>query len=239
MQEWNQRLFGISMDLPATFLNATVPFTPPEASPLEGGDKSELRSTSFLWQAPNSNAILFMGAKWMELHGFVSQILEVQQDTDSIPSMLSDKDVSTRYPAWLEHALRLSRARGYFTHYPSPDTAGAVATVHRDLFRLPEEYEKKAGQKVVDKGPSEVVLTSSGLLDTLPYGGSLVAFNNLPLLTWDGELTTLSEMDKRSRQYTLEFRHLVGRCSGKDVQSVKMDGSATDLFCEVNSRRNV
>jgi hypothetical protein len=235
LQEWDKRLMGISMDIPATYLNATQTFTPPKPVLAEESEQPRSGETSFLWQAPNSNAILFMGSKWMELHGFVSEVLEVQREAGSMPAMLANKAVSTKFPSWLEHALQLSRARGYFTLYPSPDTASTVATVHHELYQPPEEYGKsaKATSSGEKKNHDEIILSHfNSLLDTLPYNGVLMPFNELPLLSWDGKLTTLPQMDGWSREYAIQFRREVGGCEGKDVQSMRMDGSARDLFCK-------
>ena len=237
LQAWDTRLFAISMSLPGTFLNSTSAFEPPKAVVEEKDETKGTApgsSTSFLWQAPSSHAVLFMGQKWTELHGFVSKSLEIQQEAAPVPSLLAEKAVSTQHPAWLEHALRLSRARGYFTHYPSADTASAVAAVHSDLYQPPEEYDAKpltaaAGGK--DAG-RDVVMRSGGLLDALPGRGLLAPFSSLPLVTWDGARTTLEELDGRSRQYTLEFRRQVGCADAKRLQNVKVDRLARDLFCE-------
>lgn len=240
MQGWDKRLLGISLDLPSSYLNATKAFTPPKPLAGEKGEKPKHSETSFLWQAPNSQAMLWIGEKWMELHGFVAEVLETpQHGTESAPGLLADKAVSTKYPSWLEHALRLSRARGYFTVYPSRGTASSVAAVHQELFQPPEEYGAKSppGQPSSQGGgagrpaASEVRLTSGGFLDTLPEDGTLPPFNNLPLLSWDGELTTLPEMDGAAREYTLDFRRRVGGCDEQQATSLAMDGAAKDLFC--------
>jgi hypothetical protein len=235
MQGWDKRLMGISMDLPATYLNATKPFTAPQPTVTpEHAAKKGSKETSFLWQAPNSHAMLFMGQKWMELHGFVAEVLEVQQESKEVPKMLADKEVSKKYPSWLEHALRLARARGYFTLYPSADTASTVAIVHNDLYQSPEEYKGSRSKTGAGDG-TEVRFSSSGMLDTLPDDGDLVPFNSLPLLTWDGKLTNLPEMDEWSARYSAEFRREVGGCDKEASQTTNWDRAARDLFCKKKS----
>ncbi|MCP5922245.1 hypothetical protein NL350_28285, partial [Klebsiella pneumoniae] len=76
----------------------------------------------FFWQAPASDAILIMGDKWVELHGYVSRILERQQTKKDTPAFLAKKHATKKHPAWLEYVLQLSRLRGYLTLYPSPET---------------------------------------------------------------------------------------------------------------------
>lgn len=237
-QEWDRRLLGISLDVPATYLNASRSFSPPTKGPSQNaqGGAPETPS-SFLWQAPNSNAVLFLGDKWMELHGFVTRFLEAQRNfTSPPPTLVRMKSVSKRFPSWLEHALRLSRARGYFTLYPSPDTAKNIAAVHNELFHPPEEYENddEVGELEADgakvNAPTEVKLSSGPLLDNLPHGGGLVPVNDLPLLTWDGRKSTLAQIDESAGDYTLMFKRTIGNCREGENQVVAHKYAA-DLFC--------
>lgn len=66
-------LLGISLDLPSTFLNDTAAFTAPVYS--ESTKETEGNGPSFLWGAPNSNAALYFGDKWTELHTLASYSL--------------------------------------------------------------------------------------------------------------------------------------------------------------------
>ena len=248
MQQWDSRLLGISLDLPSVFLNASEPFQPPSAKQNEDDtDALELSPSStsgsttttagssssspFLWQAPNSNAVLYTGQKWVELHDFVSRLLETYHGFSpaaSIPASLTDKLVSKRYPAWLEHVLKLARARGYWVLYPGRMTARNLATVHGDLHSAPEEYRRDGGAK----GAAEVdgaALAPGPLLESLPDGGGLPAFSEMPLLRWDGAVTGLQGLDESAAQYAAEFRAAVtggGGCEGP-VRTVG------DLFCAV------
>ncbi|KAJ4414477.1 hypothetical protein N0V85_003128 [Neurospora sp. IMI 360204] len=162
MQQWDSRLLGISLELPSTHPgDALKPFSPPSApkKATTAQQKQQQKktptenNTPFLWQAPGSNAILYNGQKWTELNKLVSKSLEFvhqQQQaatTSSNPALafFAQKQISKHYPSWLEHALRLARARGYFTLYPSPQTARNLATVHNELYRAPEEYRGSSG----------------------------------------------------------------------------------------------
>ncbi len=147
LQEWDQKLFGISLELPSMSLNASS-FSPParlqqpgEAKQASGGP------TSFLWQAPNSNAVLFLGERWVELHGFVAKLLEARNKLPQPPKLLGQKLVSKAFPSWLEHALRLCRARGYWTLYPSQPTSSFVASVHREHILAARGVRKRSAQK--------------------------------------------------------------------------------------------
>ena len=125
-----------------------------------GGDAP----TSFLWQAPASNAVLYMGEKWVDLHSLVSRSLaaagvesrSTSGNPASTPALLSEKLVSKRHPSWLEHALRLARLRGYYTLYPGEETARNLATVHSELYQAPEEYAAEA--EAADLDPSAGLL---------------------------------------------------------------------------------
>jgi len=235
-QEWSDKLFGISLELPTMTLDSTTAFSAPsrpdEASAPDdetstGGAGGE---TPFLWQAPNSNAILFLGEKWAELHGFVSKTLAVQSKLKQTPRLLSEKMVSKKYPAWLEHALRLARARGYWTLYPPPSVASVVAAVHHDLDDTPEEYRGDAalGKKGRD---SAVQLGSYSFLDSLPKRGSFPPFQNLPLLSWDGKKQAPQDFDREAAEYALNFRRSVGGCGHESLHDTVLDAAAQDLFC--------
>ncbi|KAL2153283.1 hypothetical protein VTH82DRAFT_4438 [Thermothelomyces myriococcoides] len=218
-QKWDSRLLGISLDLPSTHLDGSKPFNPP----------SEKGATSFIWQAPNSNAVLFTGQKWTELHALVSRLLEHQRKTQPLPAFFTDKLVSKKYPSWLEHVLRLSRARGYWTIYPSDLTARNLATIHNELFRAPEEYEKDLAGKEMPQTP-EFPVSSGTLFETLP-GGKLPSFDEMPMLLWNGQITALSGLDDAAATYADEFRRAVGGCEALSPSDLKRKNSLNDLFC--------
>ncbi|KAH8912482.1 hypothetical protein BR93DRAFT_79909 [Coniochaeta sp. PMI_546] len=236
MQEWDTRLMGISLDLPLTHLNDSMAFNPPtrkDASQQPTEHPAADGPTPFLWQAPNSNAILFLGQKWVELHGFVSRLLDVQHRLPASPaSFLSSKTVSKKYPSWLEHALRLSRARGYWTLYPGDGTSGNLATVHTELYKAPEEYEEELA---LESGERKESVAGQKTLATglvLNGGGLLPPFRELPLLSWDGRVVGLEELDAAAAEYTTEFRGSVGGCEDLRPLDLLAKPSAADLFCE-------
>lgn len=237
-QEWDARLMGISLELPATRLDGTTPFKPPAAkkdaaTTSQGGGPDN--PTPFLWQGPSSNAILFTGTKWVELHGFVSRLVDAQHRLPASPaSFLSAKSASKRFPSWLEHALRLARARGYWTLYPADDAAGQFAAVHAELYRPPEEYEREVAAAGRDEAAAgrektlarELVLSGEG-------GGRLFPpFKALPLLSWDGREVALGELDREAALYTTEFREAVGGCEDLEGLGLLAKTDAADLFCE-------
>lgn len=224
-QQWDSRLLGISLDLPSTRLDGTDTFKPPSGPAV--GDADGPRS--FLWQAPNSNAALFTGEKWTELHALVSNLLDSQHKTQSLPSFFSDKLVSKKYPSWLEHALKLARARGYWTLYPGPVTARHLATVHSELYRAPEEYEREFAQET--PGNTEFPIDGATLLENLPGGGKLLPFDEMPLLLWDGQATTLPGLDEAALGYVNEFRQAVGGCQALTPEDLIPKTSTKDLFC--------
>ncbi|KAM7206810.1 hypothetical protein V8F20_002516 [Naviculisporaceae sp. PSN 640] len=235
-QEWDSRLLGISLDLPSTYLNGTTAFEPP-APKKKGADKQTSShsdsSTPFLWQSPNSNAVLYMGPKWIELHDMVSRLLAIQHKTpaDSLPAFFSEKSISKRYPSWLEHALKLSRARGYWTIYPSKFMASSLAVIHNELSSSPEEYRSEE----LPDGPadaSEISLASGPLLESLPAGDFMASFSDMPLLLWDGTETTLRDLDDEAVKYTEEFHRAVGGCDQLEADELMSRPKSTrDLFC--------
>lgn len=229
-QAWDKRVFSLSLDLPRKTLNGAATFVPPkgQASSPDGpelGAPSSSHSSSFLWQAPNSNAALFLGERWAELHGFVSQLLEAQHGFQSTPALLAEKSVSKDYPSWLEHALRLCRARGYMTIYPGADLATDLATIHGELYQKPEEYEnEKSSSKHGDE--DEVILRHGAFLSN---GEGLSRFNEMTLLTWDDNRISLEDLNEESIKYAAGFRRTVGGC--RTGQAFASDPSAKDLYC--------
>lgn len=232
-QAWDKRVFSLSLDLPSKNLEGSTPFVPPtrQAGQLDGpelGASGSSHSAAFLWQAPNSNAALFIGERWAELHGFVSQLLEAQHGLQSTPALLAEKSVSKDYPSWLEHALRLCRARGYMTVYPGADLAANLATTHGELYQKPEEYENdRSSTKHSDE--DEIILRQGTLLDGLPNGEGLPRFNEMSLLSWDDNRISLEDINEESIKYAAGFRRTVGGC--RSGQPAQPDPSAKDLFC--------
>lgn len=214
---------GISLELPSTYLNDTQTFTAPDAhktSPLDG---SEIM-TPFLWQAPNSNAALYAGDKWMEFHSFVGELLPAQHILPT-PTTLNEKVVSKTYPSWLESLMELCRSRGYWMVYPNLPF-DSLATVHTELYRPPEEFsgeEEIKAQHLDVNDPTvaleadpahhlslsqqEKSLLSTSLLNILPNEGIMPVPKEMPLLSWDGREVTGKQMweEGRSRFPTIIF----------------------------------
>jgi hypothetical protein len=234
----HENLFSISLDLPPAYLNDTTAFTPPLMNGTHGSSV-----TPFLWQAPNSNAALYFGDKWVELHDFVARLLSSQHLLPT-STTLSGKLVSKTYPSWLEHILKLARARGYWTLYPNFENDDALATFHIDLYQVPEEYADEPEMEGVDGSEltadpakhlslmhPETPLATKSLLSILPFGGELPKVGSMPLLAWDGERIGASEIGTYAVNYSKVFRHEIGGCDVSESEKLRADLSAGDLFC--------
>lgn len=232
----HQNLLGISLDLPSMHINNSAEFKPPVSA---GPKEADL--TQFLWQAPNSNAALYFGDKWVELHDFVSHML-ISEHTLPTPTTLNQKLVSKTYPSWLEHILKLARARGYWTLYPNFKDTEALATVHTELYQLPEEYSHDPQVETPGQGTdltadpanhkhTEAPLISKSLLNVLPNNGALPKIRDLPLLTWDGETIKVADIEKIAAKYSSIFRHEIGGCDATVVEKQRSGLTASDLFC--------
>jgi hypothetical protein len=234
---WEDRLLGIGFSKPQTSLDGTAPFKAPTAS----GAASGSTDIPFIWQAPNSDAILIFGDKWEELHNYVSLLLERQAVSGVIPTILEKKEASKRNPAWLEYLVQLSRLRGYFTLYPGAETLDAVLGLHKDLYHVPEEYQDEDGStgKEVDVERSYQVAQyadsfdpSSGIdvLTLLPKSGELPLLNEMPMLNLYGESTKDEELQGLAEAFAKDFRKEVGHCGEAElVAPPRRD--AQDLFC--------
>ena len=149
-----EKLLGISLELPTLQLDGRTPFIPPPE------DEVTHTSPLFLWQAPNSNAALYFGDKWVEFHSFLSNRFAVQPAAAKYQPQA--KFVSEKYPAWTEYLLELMWARGYSVLYPSfaSHDASALVTVHNDLYQVPEEFmtsKSSASQSLDSKFPHNLV----------------------------------------------------------------------------------
>jgi hypothetical protein len=238
LQDWNENIMGISFHSPSTLLDDTTPLTVPAADTL--GEKDG--SSPFFWQAPTSDAILFMGDKWVELHGYVTHILEKQQERTETPAFLAKKNTSKKHPAWLEYVLQLSQLRGYVTLYPRPETAATILGAHSDLPTTPEEYlgggDESGENGKADSATSKFDPASPiDMLATLPREGDLLALGELPLVSWSGKPTSLQELEASSFELTKQFRQEVGQCPPSVINDEDEFGrprrnkDASDLFC--------
>lgn len=233
------KVLGISLESPSSYLNGSGGFVAPLMQ-TSSGDKSPIMSP-FLWQAPNSQATLYFGDKWVELHDFVTQLLSKTQ-----LSTPADKEklVSKTYPSWLEHILELARIRGYAILYPNFEGPDSLVTLHTDLYHPPEEYAEdpevqsehiKEGTKLtadpaqhMTHKHTETPLASRSLLSMLPFDGVLPKLAEVPLVSWDGVQTTYIDLWQGASYYRETFRRDFGGCD-----SAHDDG---DLFCERNKK---
>ncbi|KAI0453101.1 hypothetical protein F5B21DRAFT_310420 [Xylaria acuta] len=240
---WGQYLFGISLEQPLVTLDGDSPFSPPLFKhPEDVNGQIGGMPNPFLWQAPTSNAVLFLGDKWMELHDFVSRTMQANENFDVIPTVVSEKAISKQHPAWLEHALRLARVRGYWFLYPGEEVGERLATVHGELYNIPEEYAgSEASDEEVERirrkvrSAPETRLASLSLLDSLPNNGVLWPLTALSVATWEGAEVDSRDIRARAADFELKFKGTVGECEAEDGKGQKPYevGSAQDLFCNV------
>lgn len=130
-----QQLAGVSLELPAYAPDMQT------KAPWESGSLSE---PLVLWQAPSSNAALYFGDRWVELHTFLTRRLQV--DPGFSKKAESTPRLSHEYPAWLPNVLEMMQARGYYLMYPAfaLKEGFSPVTMHHELHQLPEEYMKDA-----------------------------------------------------------------------------------------------
>lgn len=246
-------LMGFSLELPSYHLNDTEPLEPPllERTPLKGKEKGlPGERTPFLWQAPNANAALYFGDKWMEFHSFLSARL-------TKPPTSRRKVFSEKHSSWLEFLLELIRARGYSMLYPNfPSDGDAIATLHDELFQVPEEYGKAttaaAAPPPPPLDPSEPIvlenernrrspppnaehkLLESNLISLLPDSGDLPEISKLPLLSYNG-IEISSKVSHEAATYFAEtYRREVGTCKNIEETTPRTVNSALDLFCHLD-----
>ncbi|KAF2968421.1 hypothetical protein GQX73_g5151 [Xylaria multiplex] len=246
---WGRHLFGISLEQPLVTIDGEQPFSPPlfrEPEDISGQSKGV--PNLFLWQAPTSNAVLLLGEKWMELHDFVSRTMQVKENFDVMPTVVSEKVISKQHPSWMEHALRLARVRGYWFIYPGNEVAQHLATVHGELYNIPEEYADSKASVADDAGDGEIErikqrvrlapetpLAPLSLLDTLPKRGYLWPLSALPVTAWEGVEVDSRDFRAHTNEFELLFKGTVGECdveTGKGQKGYEAS-STQDLFCNV------
>ena len=239
-------LMGISLELPTHLLNDSEPLVPPLMEPSTRKRRTSWEHTPFLWQAPNSNAALYFGDKWMEFHSFLTARL-------SKPPTTRTKLISKTHPSWLEFLLELMSARRYSLLYPgfSMDDE-AIATVHDELYQVPEEFSRESftPTPAPELNPDEPLslvyekkrpppntersLSSSTLLSTLPNSGNLPEIPDLPLLAFDGFTLTQKEANDDAWTFTEAYRRDIGGCEPGAEISKREPNSALDLFCHLD-----
>ncbi|KAI0857638.1 hypothetical protein F4860DRAFT_527989 [Xylaria cubensis] len=245
---WSQHLFGISLEQPLINLDGEKSFSPPLFKhPEDVSGQIGRTANPFLWQAPSSNAVLFLGEKWTELHDFVSRTMQANENLDVMPTIVSEKVISKQHPAWLEHALRLARVRGYCFLYPGKEVGERLATVHGELYTIPEEYaaaaaapDDKGGikEKIKQKtraAPETQLVSSLSLLNSLPNHGDLWPLTALSVAAWEGAEVDSRDIRALATDFELEFKATVGGCKADSRKGQKPyeAGSAQDLFCNV------
>ncbi|PQE26271.1 glycosyltransferase 2 protein [Rutstroemia sp. NJR-2017a BBW] len=229
--DFQKNMLAISLDLPSTYLNDSAEFSPPPSP--------NANPTPFLWQAPNSNAALYFGEKWVELHDFIARVISSQRSLPPPTTLRSDL-VSRTYPSWLEHILKLARARGYWTLYPHFESWDALSTTHTDLYSPPEEYTTELNEDSdFTANPAEhlslkhkekplLTTTLQSLLSELPE------LAEMPLLSWDGYYLDHETLELKAGQYSQVFRHEIGACAEGTVVKQRINMLAGDLFCSGN-----
>ena len=247
-------LMGLSLELPSYHLNDSEPLKPPllQRSALNSKDKASSEiPTPFLWQAPNANAALYFGDKWMEFHSFLSARL-------TKPPSARRKVFSRKHPAWLESLLELIRARGYYMLYPNfPNDGDAIATVHDELYKVPEEYLKSPDKRSppaadlnidVDEPLSadedanpytsppyhEHPLLESDLLSLLPNTGVPLDVSDLPLLSYNGINISRKLSHEAAMSFSETFRAEIGTCRNSFEAKERTINGALDLFCHLD-----
>lgn len=235
------KLMGLSLTLPTTYLNDTTDFVPPSKD-------------SFLWQAPNSNAALYYGTVWTELHSLTGHSIKALH-TLGTPTTLNVKHVSKTYPSWLEHILTLARLRGYSMLYPQLSSDEALATVHNDLYQAPEEYSYainpdheqlaadeplpdltatflSAPQDHLSLTHDESTLARKNLLDVLSPDSHLPFASSLARLAWDGaSVADAADMEVQANAFASIFKREVGGCSVGEQPPEAVPGEVRDMFC--------
>ncbi|KAK1146063.1 hypothetical protein N8T08_003711 [Aspergillus melleus] len=237
-----QNLFGISLELPSSLPTNGEPFRPSRSDVTFTDDGNRDTLPLSLWQAPNSNAALYFGDKWVELHSFLSKRLYIQDF--AVQDLPQQKIISKKYPAVMEYLLELIRASGYYMLYPAFEASGpALATVHNELYHAPEEFTTHVSSELPDaermdndndvlQPPKESVEKPVSRAPTLmplldQFSMSLPAIDTMPLLSYAGHEISRAEWNQNTRDYIQKFRIRHGGCSTQ----APVNANSVSLFC--------
>ncbi|KMP08776.1 hypothetical protein CISG_01809 [Coccidioides immitis RMSCC 3703] len=247
------QLLGISLELPSFKPTDGTEFSPPYMETVSLAEHSHTLPV-FLWQAPNSNAALYFGDKWIEFHSFLSNrfapSLKTKQTT-------RPKSVLNRYPSWMEYMLEFIRARGYYLLYPAfaAEDGFSLATVHNELFQIPEEHASTEEAEPPELSQNEIhdpqatliddssydprfesaekavseSLSMSNLLSAFP--GHLPRLSSLSILSPSGAKNGPDDLINSTESYLKSFRLEVGGCDSEHDPPDLVPLSTNDLFC--------
>jgi len=251
-----EHLMGLALTSPQTHLDGKTPFKAPSKKQKDTQkDQTDTAGTPFMWQAPNADAVLIFGEKWAEVHSYVSNRLQVIHETNGATKQ--KKLVSENQPSWTEFFLEIMRARSWSLLYPEAGEPGQWATVHKELYQVPEEFKspaKKADKKTdLEEPPAieepflrgedtpaasnvqekPIMLQASSLYAVLPSRGVLPELPSLPLLDYEGNALSWPDFEGRGAGYSNILREKVGGCKKSDAgrpRKIKA-GRTDDLFC--------
>lgn len=248
------QLLGISLDLPSFKPTDGHGFSPPKSD--SGSFLAEENNVPvFLWQAPNSNAALYFGDKWIEFHSFLSNRLAPSLKTKqkSRPKYILD-----RYASWMEYMMEFIQARGYYLLYQSfaAEDDLSLTTVHNELFRIPEEHAsvpkaetphedheqanssdqtlsgEVADRHAISQATEKNLLEApsiSPLLDAYP--GHLPPLSSLKILSSSGVAKGWDTLLNATEEYATAFKTELGGCDAQQEPPDFVALSANDLFC--------
>ncbi|KAL4761822.1 armadillo-type protein [Aspergillus foveolatus] len=165
------KLMGISLELPSSRLTNIDPFKQPDIKDTHSSSNSAPGALPmFLWQAPNSNAVLYFGDKWLELHSFLGHRLASKTDETFIPVF---------YPAFMKYLLELIRAK-----VPEETFNEAAAAPNSEALRASTSTER----------PLSKASTLMPLLGTFTQG--LPDITLLPILSSDSRSNMAKEGER-------------------------------------------
>lgn len=154
-------LFGISLETPSSFLNGSR-FLLPDLSKAVASTTTVPNPNKgpFRWQAPNANAALYFADKWIEAHSFLTKRRTASLNRKTQGYLAGQAKLVTKdSPAWADYFLEFMRNRGWSLHYPallSDKTTNAIATVHNELFQMPEEFTEAEKAPIWEDMPASV-----------------------------------------------------------------------------------
>ncbi|KAL2864672.1 proteasome regulatory particle base subunit RPN1 [Aspergillus lucknowensis] len=222
----SSKLMGISLELPSSRLTDTEPFKQPDIDETHFSNQNNPETLPlFLWQAPNSNAALYFGDKWVELHSFLARRLTAEEVAPGVSQ--DEKVISKRYPAFMEYLHELLRARGYYLLYPAFSAKGrfSVAKFHDDLFQFPEEFSDGNSEGLQQPKSAEMLLSGAPtlmpLLDT--FSLELPDTSRLPILTDRGEEISSLVLERETENYPSEMAKEGERSAPADKGKGKVD----------------
>ncbi|ETN44831.1 uncharacterized protein HMPREF1541_09706 [Cyphellophora europaea CBS 101466] len=205
-----------------------------------------------LSQSLQTNAALFFGDQWAEMHQYLSMRLTVDPQLSKEAETETEAAGSASLPTWAKLASEMMRAQGYTMLYPHLRSVDSpLAALHTELPSTSEEENDEvpavmttlelgaekdfltAQSSKTDRAAEARTLSRASLLSFLGRGNgqddSLApAREQLPLYSHQGKLIDMKTLAEQASLFAKQLSTTVGQCPNDQAGQ---SGNLESLFC--------